>query len=620
MICILGTFLLFPSGMFSGAPGVPSEPPGPAGSPTLLLMCLSAHPDDEDGGALAYYSRIKGIRTYSIFFTRGEGGQNEIGSELYDDLGVLRTKETLEAAKILGTEPYFLGYPDFGFSKTARETFAKWGGRDSVLSRLVYYIRALKPDVIITHHDTITTEPNRQHGNHQAVGISAYEAFAKAADPAFHPEQLSDSVGVWQVKKLYVFFRNRDSSLAKTGSVVEIDVSARTPEGPSVGELSLSALQQHRSQGLDKLTRSSVPDFFSRHRFVLIRSDREYPYDPRNLFSGIEPAARLQHPLAKPTGELAQFSIKVSPEYVPRTGPGKFVVTFIDRRNPRFFQCKLSVFNGGRRVLIKEYRASAPPDTVHLEIDSDAGGADSILLFRATAVRDADSISSEFRVAKRSVSATVSPRTFVGLVNTYDNTDEETLGSFSVPYRLIDSSELAGGALDRYSAILLDLRAYEYRPDAASHNDRLLEYVRNGGNLICLYHKTGDWNGKHFSPYPIQLTGDRVTEEDAPVQILFPGHPLLNRPNRIGPGDWDGWVQERSIYLPAADTQQTSAKYDRILGMSDQDQHQPPTSLLWARYGHGSYTYVSLALYRQLRILQEGAVRLFLNLASQPRN
>src|SRR5260221_9018786 len=101
----------------------------------------------------------------------------------------------------------------------------------------------------------MTTEPNRQHGNHQAVGISAYEAFTKAADPSYHPEQLSESVGVWQVRKLYVLLRSRDSSLAKTGSVVEIDASARTAEGPSIGELSLSALQRHRSQGLDKLTR-----------------------------------------------------------------------------------------------------------------------------------------------------------------------------------------------------------------------------------------------------------------------------------------------------------------------------------------------------------------------------
>ncbi|MBI3195378.1 MAG: PIG-L family deacetylase, partial [Ignavibacteriae bacterium] len=119
-------------------------------STDFILMSLSAHPDDEDGATLAYYSRIKGVKTYSIFFTRGEGGQNEIGSELGDELGALRTKETLEAADILGSEVFFLGFPDFGFSKTATETYSMWKSKDSVLARLVYLIRVLQPDVIIT--------------------------------------------------------------------------------------------------------------------------------------------------------------------------------------------------------------------------------------------------------------------------------------------------------------------------------------------------------------------------------------------------------------------------------------------------------------------------------------
>src|ERR1700690_1149911 len=84
-------------------------------SPRLVLMGLSAHPDDEDAATLAYYARLKGVKTYSVFFTRGEGGQNEIGSELYEDLGALRTKETLASAELSGSEVYFLGFPDFGF-------------------------------------------------------------------------------------------------------------------------------------------------------------------------------------------------------------------------------------------------------------------------------------------------------------------------------------------------------------------------------------------------------------------------------------------------------------------------------------------------------------------------
>ena len=138
-------------------------------------------------------------------------------------------------------------------------------------------------------------------------------------------------------------------------------------------------------------------------------------------------------------------------------------------------------------------------------------------------------------------------------------------------------------------------------------------------NTDTMRAKTGDWNGKGYSPYPIFLTNERVTQEDAPVTELLPRHVLLTSPNGISSGDWNGWIQERSIYLPAGDTGKTSPRYDRILAMNDEGEEQPPTSLLWSRYGNGSYAYVSLALYRQLRILQEGAVKLFANLISQPR-
>jgi LmbE family N-acetylglucosaminyl deacetylase len=91
-------------------------------------MDLSAHPDDEDGSTLAYLRMKLGVRTHSVLFTRGEGGQNEKGPELYEKLGVLRSRETEEAGKILGAEVRFLNFLDFGYSKTSTETFQKWGG------------------------------------------------------------------------------------------------------------------------------------------------------------------------------------------------------------------------------------------------------------------------------------------------------------------------------------------------------------------------------------------------------------------------------------------------------------------------------------------------------------
>ncbi|MEE9226094.1 MAG: PIG-L family deacetylase [Bacteroidota bacterium] len=106
-----------------------------------VLLCLSAHPDDEDGATLAYYRMKFGVKPFSVFFTRGEGGQNEKGPELYEELGAIRTEETERAGRILMSDVSFLNFYDFGYSKTAMETFQLWGGKGEVLRRLVYVIR-----------------------------------------------------------------------------------------------------------------------------------------------------------------------------------------------------------------------------------------------------------------------------------------------------------------------------------------------------------------------------------------------------------------------------------------------------------------------------------------------
>jgi hypothetical protein len=143
--------------------------------------------------------------------------------------------------------------------------------------------------------------------------------------------------------------------------------------------------------------------------------------------------------------------------------------------------------------------------------------------------------------------------------------------------------------------------------------------VKNGGNVICFYQKPQDWNGNNFAPYPIYITSERVTEEDASVEVLEPSHNIFTKPNQITDTDWLGWVQERNIYLPSGDTALTSPKYHRLLSMSDEDDTVSSTSLLWTEFGAGTYTYCSLALYRQLKIFNEGGLKLFLNLISRPR-
>lgn len=207
------------------------------------VMCLAAHPDDEDGETLTYLRKKFGIRTYTLLSTRGEGGQNAVGPELYEELGVIRAHESAAAAVIQGTDVQCLNLRDFGFSKSGDEAMKIWG-HDEALRRMVLKIRQLRPDVIFTNHDTSTG-----HGQHQAMGRLVLEAFSAAADPTKFPEQLSPKqlskdVSVWQVKRLFV----RAPRQSQTA-----DVSYNTNQtdpvlGRSYAEMALEALHQHASQ------------------------------------------------------------------------------------------------------------------------------------------------------------------------------------------------------------------------------------------------------------------------------------------------------------------------------------------------------------------------------------
>src|SRR5690242_16246836 len=185
------------------------------------VMCVAAHPDDEDGTSLIVMRHKYGAHTVSLFSTFGEGGQNAIGPELYEELGAIRAHETMAAAEIQGSEPHFLGLKDFGFSKTRDEAFKFWG-HEEALRRMVLQIRKLRPDVIITNHSTTSND----HGQHQATALMVVEAFDDAADPTKFPEQLNDGVTIWQVQRLFV--RQRGNQAA-TNSVVTIDPNEQDP-------------------------------------------------------------------------------------------------------------------------------------------------------------------------------------------------------------------------------------------------------------------------------------------------------------------------------------------------------------------------------------------------------
>ena len=209
---------------------------------TARLMHTVAHPDDEDGGMLTFEARGHGVTALQLTLNRGEGGQNIIGSDLFDELGIVRTLELLAADRYYGVEQRFTRVADFGFSKTAAETFEKWGGHDIALGDMVRVIRTFRPDVICTRFQGNARDG---HGNHQASGILTREAFRAAADPTRFPEQIREGLEPWQAKKLYM-----DNVRANEEWNVELETSQVDPLlGESYVQFAFQGLQHQLSQG-----------------------------------------------------------------------------------------------------------------------------------------------------------------------------------------------------------------------------------------------------------------------------------------------------------------------------------------------------------------------------------
>jgi LmbE family N-acetylglucosaminyl deacetylase len=168
---------------------------------TASAMHTTAHPDDEQGGMLALLSRGQGARVSLLTLNRGESGDNAIGSELFDAVGLIRTEELLAAGRYYSLDrQYFTTMIDYGFSKRLEETLVKWG-RENVLRDVVRVIRMDRPLVLIARFQGNSRDG---HGNHEAAGIITQEAYRVAGDPAVFPEQIRDGLRAWQPLKLYM--------------------------------------------------------------------------------------------------------------------------------------------------------------------------------------------------------------------------------------------------------------------------------------------------------------------------------------------------------------------------------------------------------------------------------
>src|SRR5215813_10826719 len=314
------------------------------------VMCVAAHPDDEDGTSLIVMRHKYGAHTVSLFSTFGEGGQNAIGPELYEELGAIRAGETMAAAEIQGSEPHFLGLKDFGFSKSPVETFEKWG-HDEPLRRMVLEIRKLRPDVIITNHSVTSND----HGHHQATARLVVEAFEAAADPQKFPEQLKDGVTTWQVQRLFVRVRGNQQPAADI-PVVTIDPNERDPvRGTVFAEQALSALQKHATQGPWP---KSFADYIARFRAFSGQSGAsgQMPMIRYRLERSAKSAAAVPNDSHSFVAGL-QLPAEAANQLTPPTIDGKALTEFVDDRD--------KLLNA--LVKVKANGNSADPRRVHLQ-------------------------------------------------------------------------------------------------------------------------------------------------------------------------------------------------------------------------------------------------------------
>ena len=297
---------------------------------TATVLHTVAHPDDENGPLLTWLSRGRGVRTALYSTTRGEGGANLIGPELFDALGIVRTEEHLASVRYYGIDLFFSSAVDFGYSKRLDETLEKWDYQ-MLLEDMVRLIRLYRPDVIISRF-----QGNRQdgHGHHQASGVVTAEAFRVAGDANRFPEHLADGLQPWQPKKLYISRSRwrRSNTNTDDAPVVKIDTGEYDALlGLSYAQIARQGLSYQRSQGAGQ-TRASKGSSIAELRLVdtilpeqpkpentVVLYDHPPPYEAyeNKLFDGLDTTISGMAKLANtPTlnAEFAQLqaSVKVA--------------------------------------------------------------------------------------------------------------------------------------------------------------------------------------------------------------------------------------------------------------------------------------------------------------------
>ena len=233
-----------------------------------------------------------------------------------------------------------------------------------------------------------------------------------------------------------------------------------------------------------------------------------------------------------------------------------------------------------------------------------------------------DHIPYQFILSKAQIKLTVvsikRSGTKIGYITGAGDDVAPCLSQLGYQLNLLNDEQLSKENLNQYDAIVTGVRAYNTVDRLQVHHAKLMEYVKNGGNLIVQYNtnnRIGPVLAK-IGPYPFTISRDRVTDEHAKVNFIKPNHPLLNTPNKITDDDFANWIQERGIYYVS----ERDSNYESILSMSDPNEKATDGSVIYTKYGKGNFIYTGLSFFRQLPAGVPGAYRLFVNMISLPKN
>ncbi len=248
---------------------------------TGTLLHVAAHPDDENTHLITYFARARGYRTAYLSLTRGDGGQNEIGPEFDEKLGVARTQELLAARRLDGGQQFFTRAIDFGYSKSAEETLRFWDRRE-VLGDVVRVIRQFRPDVIVTR---FSPTGGGTHGHHTASGQLGVEAFKLAGDPRAYPEQIAQGLAPWQPRRVVLNSGGFGRGGAPAAKALRLDIGGVDPAtGEGLGTIANRSRARHITQGFGSFGGRSGGSGPNEQSFLLLGGEPA----TQDLFDGVD--------------------------------------------------------------------------------------------------------------------------------------------------------------------------------------------------------------------------------------------------------------------------------------------------------------------------------------------